>query len=422
MASQKKIKTSKKDIIKEIKDKQLPVIICGAGIVGKTLLSICKDEGIAVECFCDSSQKVAGSNFCGLEVIYTPDLKTKYQDAIFLISVAAIKDVVGLLHDLGFSDWYAGGLLLKDLDVSQSRLKTAAIDYPKFAIESCILCHDGYLNTDKLFLRSIDLIITERCSLRCQNCSNLAQYYENPKDCDTEMLLKSIDVFCNIFDEVMEFRLIGGDIFMNQEWPVIVKRLIKEPKVKRVVLYTNGTLIPNQKHTPLLKDDKVLVVISDYGSLSRNLARLKQMFEQNKIAYHVLEVGEWLDCAAIKSRHRSPDQNKQIYKICCAKNMATLSDGKLFRCPYAANAARLQAVPDYKNDYIDLFQESLDSASIGKTKNKVRDYLLNKDYLETCDFCNGRPLSGPEVPPAVQVAKPLPYHKYLVKGQKSNNP
>jgi len=95
--------------------------------------------------------------------------------------------------------------------------------------------------------------------------------------------------------------------------------------------------------------------------------------------------------------------------------MVTLSDGKLFRCPYAANAARLSAVPDYKNDYIDLFQESLDVASIQETENKVRDYILHKDYLETCDYCNGRPLSGHEVQPAIQADKPLVYHKYVGK-------
>lgn len=409
----------KKDIINEIKNKQLPVIIYGADIVGEVLLSLCKKEGIAVECFCDSSKKAAQSRFCDKEIIYGPDLKKKYKDAIFIISVAAIKDVVDFLHELGFSNWYAGGLLLKDLDVSQSQLESA-IDYTKFAIESCILCHDGYLNPNQIFFRSIDFIITERCSLKCRDCSNLTQYYEDPKDCDTDMLLKSIDVFCAVVDKVMEFRIIGGDVFMNPKWPIIVKKLTDELKAKRIVLYTNGTIIPNEKDMPVLKNDKVLIVISDYGSLSRNLVGLKQMFEKNKIAYHILEVNEWLDCAAIMPHNRSIDENKEIFKKCCAKNMPTLSDGKLFRCPYAANAARLQAVPDFKNDYIDLFQESLGAESINQTKNKVRDYILNKDYLKICDFCNGRPLSGPEIQPAVQeiqsvvqTNKPLPYRKYV---------
>lgn len=408
------------DIISEIKNQQLPVIICGAGIVGETLLSACKNEGIEVECFCDSSVKVAQSSFCGMEVIYTPDLKARYTDAVFLISVAAIKDVVDLLHNVGFSNWYAGGSLLRDLDISQSQPE-ALLNYTKFAIENCILCHDGYLNPDQLFLRSIDLVITERCSLRCRDCSNLMQYYESPRDCNIDMLLKSIDVFCAVINEVMDFRVIGGDAFMNKQWPVIVKRLTDEPKAKRIVLYTNGTIVPSRKHLSHLQNYKVLVIVTDYGILSRKLAELKQMFEENKIAYHVLTVSEWLDCSAITQHSRSIDKNREIYKFCCAKNMPTLSDGKLFRCPYAANAARLTAVPDYKDDYIDLFQEPLDAASICATKNKVRDYLLHKDYLKTCDYCNGRPLSGSEIQPAVkeirpavQANKPLPYHKYVM--------
>lgn len=137
------------------------------------------------------------------------------------------------------------------------------------------------------------------------------------------------------------------------------------------------------------------------------------MFEQNKIAYHILEVEEWLDCAAIRPHHRSVDQNKEIFKKCCAKNMPTLSDGKLFRCPYTANTFRLSAVPDSKTDYIDLFQEPLDVKNIRETNNKIRSFILHKNYLETCDYCNGRPLSGSEIQPAIQTDKSLPYRRYV---------
>lgn len=400
------------NVFDEIRSKKVPVVIAGAGIVGKILLDICEANGIKVECFCDSSIKVARSNFFyGREVIYTPDLKSKYQDAAVLISVAAIKDVVDLLTSLGFSNWYAGGTLLKDFDVSQDSAD-ASLDYAKFAVENCILCHDGYLYLDKLFLRSIDVIITEKCSLRCRDCSNLMQYYENPRDCDSEMLLKSIDAFCAIVDEVMDFRVIGGEPFMNKEWHAITKRLIDEPKGRRVVIYTNGTIIPNRKHIPLLQNEKTLVIISDYGVLSRNLTGLQKVLEENKVAHHVLKIDKWLDCSAICPHNRGVDGNKEIFRLCCAKNMATLSDGKLFRCPYAANAFRLSAVPDSKDDYIDIFQEPIDAESMPATKEKVRRYLLHKEYLEICDYCNGRPLAGVETRPAEQTDKPLAYRKY----------
>ena len=302
------------NLFSEIRNKKLPVVIAGAGIVGKVLLSLCRAEGIDVECFCDNSKKVVGSEFCGLKIIYTPDLKAKYKDAVILISVASIKDVVDLLENFGFSNWYAGGLFLKDFNIFQNSVD-ASIDYVKFVVENCILCHDGYLHPDKLFLRSIDIIITERCSLKCKDCSNLMQYYKNPKNCDTGMLLKSLDIFCAIVDEVMDFRIIGGEPFMNKEWHVIAKRLIDEPRAKRVVIYTNGTIIPRKEHLELLKNKKVLIMVSDYGALLKNLVGLKKMLEENKIAHYVLKIIEWLSCSAIAQHNRGPEGNKEIFKL-----------------------------------------------------------------------------------------------------------
>ena len=402
----------KDEIINEIKESKLPIIIAGAGIVGKKILKLCQEHNITVECFCDNSIKVAESDFCGLKVILTSTLKKSYAAATIIISVAAIKDVVDLLKNIGFPNWHAGGELLKDLPLNQNN-PDGAINYEQFAIDSCIRCHNGYINPDKLFFRSIDIIITERCSLRCKDCSNLMQYYNNPQHCDSKMLLKAIDSFCTIADEVMEFRIIGGEAFLNKEWPLIIKRLIDEKKAKRIVLYTNGTLLPPKKHLPSLQNDKILIVISDYGPLSKKLETLKNLLTEHAIAYHVLEVDEWLDCSAITPHQRTSAQNREIFTNCCAKNMLTLSDGKLFRCPYAANASRLMAVPNYKDDYIDLLNKPLTTEKqISETKSLVRNYIFDKDFLKICDYCNGRPLAGNEIAPTVQTDTPLPYTKY----------
>ncbi len=402
---------TKLEMIQALKNTDRPIVICGAGIIGERLLDICRAEEISITCFCDGSIKTSGNKCCGLEIIHTPSLHTRFDDAVCLISAVAIKDVVEMLQEQGFNDWYAGGVLLKDIDITQDN-PDASLDYLKFAIDNCILCHDGYLHPDKLFLRSIDLIITERCSLRCRDCSNLMQYYEHPVNCDSEMLLRSIDRFCDIIDEVMDFRIIGGETFMNREWHIPTAHLIDNPKARRIVLYTNATILPDPKYTELLQHEKVLIIATDYGAhLSRKLPEFRQYMEENHIRHNILKMTEWLDCSAIGQHNRTEEQNQEIFKLCCAKNMATLSDGKLFRCPYAANAFRLQAVPDCPKDYVDIFS---DHTSL-ELKTKMKDYLESKDYLSICDYCNGRPLSGVEVEPAIQAEQPLPYKKILVE-------
>lgn len=70
------------------------------------------------------------------------------------------------------------------------------------------------------------------------------------------------------------------------------------------------------------------------------------------------------------------------------------------------------AVPDFENDYIDFFQEPLEDINIYEMKKKIRKFLLEKDFLETCDYCNGRPYDAAlEISPAIQTNKPLEYEQ-----------
>ncbi|MDI6839395.1 MAG: radical SAM protein [bacterium] len=349
---------------------------------------------------------------CNIEVIHTQNLKKKYKDAIFLISAADIKDVVEQLHVLGYSRWYDSNLLLRDFDIYKYRF-SAPTDFVEYAVSTCLLCHDSYLTSDKLFLRSVDIIITERCSLKCRDCSNLMQYYKKPKDCDIKELMQTIDMFCAIIDEVNEFRVIGGEPFMNKESHLIIKRLIDEPKVHKLVIYTNGTIVPREHQIEYLKNNKVLVLIPDYGILSRKINDLTQILLQNKITFYAEKARWWTDCAEILRHYRNIEQQKEIFKNCCAKNTITLSNGRLYRCPFAANANRILAVPDFKNDYIDLFQEPIETINICEMKKKIRMFLLEKDFLEVCDYCNGRSFGALEIQPAIQIAKPLEYEQYF---------
>ena len=298
--------------------------------------------------------------------------------------------------------------MLKDFDVSKHQF-SAPNNFVEYAVDTCILCHNSYLNPDKLFLRSVDIIITERCSLKCKDCSNLIQYYSKPTDCNSEGLGKSLDSFLSIVDEVNEFRVIGGEPFMNKDFDSTIKRLVDEPKVKKIVIYTNGTIIPKEDKMDCLKNDKILLFITDYGVLSRNLEALTQKLSDNDISFYVQKANGWTDCSKISKHYRNIQQQKEIFRNCCAKNTFSLLEGKLYRCPFSANANKLRAVPNFKEDYINILDESID---VMEMKNKIREFLLEKKFLEVCDYCNGRSFGDPEIEPAIQIKKPLEYKRY----------
>ena len=37
----------------------------------------------------------------------------------------------------------------------------------EFAVASTIQCHDGYLDSSKVFMRSVDIVVTEKCTMKC---------------------------------------------------------------------------------------------------------------------------------------------------------------------------------------------------------------------------------------------------------------
>ena len=60
-------------------------------------------------------------------------------------------------------------------------------------------------------------------------------------------------------------------------------------------------------------------------------------------------------------------------------------NGKLYTCPFLANAANLKSIPDNKADYVDLFSDDKN------LKNKIKRLVKMENFFPGCDFCSGRP-------------------------------
>ena len=380
----------------------LPVIIFGVGTVGEAVFHACHEAGITVTAFCDNNANLAREVRCGLEIIPARDLKRRFPEADFIISAADIADVVRQLGEMGYSNWRPCTGLLRNFDIYPYTYQKPP-EFVAHTVAAALLCQDSYTTPDKLFLRCVDLMITEKCSMKCKDCANLMQFYEAPVSDDTAEIIRSIERFCSIVDEVNEMRVLGGEAFMNKEAHIIVRRLIDEPKVKKIVVYSNATIVPTEDQMATMRSGKVLFFITDYGSLSRNRDRLLRELESNHIAYVSSRPANWTDCGHISPHNRTEEERKQIFKTCCVKNIFTISGNLLFHCPFSANAFRLRGVPDFKGDYVDFSRSGV--------KDEVREFVRSKEYIDSCDFCNGRSYGAPEIVPGIQTLVPLKYEK-----------
>lgn len=394
------------DLIKKIESDSSSVVLYGAGILGGFSAHALKARGMKVDYFCDGDVKKQGEFYHGIKVISPKELVAFSPSTHIFLCNNYFDLIVPQLEKMNFKNIYNCIELLECADFS-------SVDFgmPQFAIKRQIelhrsSCAAAYANDESLHLKYVDIIITERCSLKCKDCSNLMQYYTQPKNCDLEILFKSVDKLMECVDSLYEFRVIGGEPFMNSELHEVIKRLVTYKSAASVVIYTNGTIIPFGENLTCLKDKKVALEITNYGDISRNFDKIAELFKANGIQFTANDVAGslWDDCAVIKYDKRIENQLAEMFKNCCANDIISLLHGKLYRCPISAHATNLGAIPFAGDDIIEL----VDNAPINILKKNIIKFYKDKNYLLACQYCKGRTQGGGKVRPAVQIKHPLP--------------
>lgn len=367
--------------------------IFGAAVIGRITLRAARALGMDIACFADSF--ITG-DVMGLPVVRPETL----ENATFYCTSPNIDDMVVQLKDAGFTDIRSCGEILRKVRLEDLEADSQySVEHQRYLVRTCLHQHENYAQPERLTVQSVDLIVTEKCSMKCKDCSNLMQFYEKPEDAEVPDMIRMVDELCREMDEIYEVRVIGGEPFMHREVHRVVEHLTAQPKIAKVSIFTNATILP--RDWAPFEHPKVRFFITEYDQ-SRKLNAMIAELEQRRIAYVSERANGWTDCSPLDKNNRGREANEALWKACCAKNLATLADGRLYRCPFAANAFKLRAVPDYKDDYLEL----------PAARGQIAAFLREKTMLETCDHCAGRSYDAPEIVPGIQVKKPLVYHKW----------
>tara|TARA_B100001059_G_scaffold97345_1_gene96620 strand:+ start:506 stop:1720 length:1215 start_codon:yes stop_codon:yes gene_type:complete len=384
------------------------VIVFGTGNLGTLALRGLEKKNIKLICFLDNNKNNQNKKFKNYEVISPYDLKLKKYNFPILICSLNFRYFKRQLKSLGVSDFYDSDFLFDKLDLdnsdtawSQERCKVE-LDLYNYSVKSV-------REKEKLNLNSLDLVLTEKCSLKCKDCSNLMQYYAKPVDEDFDNLVKSLDQFMNSVDYVQELRIIGGEPFMYKRIDEVIKKIKNYKNFGRLVVYTNGTIVPKIDKISSFKADNVVFKISNYGEISRNVIKLEKFLSENNINFITERVTRWQDCAKIEKYERDLSLTKEIFGNCCVNDALTLLHGKLYLCPYSAHAENLHAIPETKEDSINLLKNNNNS----EIKKQIKSLVFDKEYLEACNWCNGRDYNVAQVDAAIQTKNPLEFKKIV---------
>lgn len=391
------------DFEKRIKDKG--ALIYGTTSCGEALLQMCMEKGVRVIGYCDDRDSKVGHTFKGIAITHMDPFLETYDGIPILIGIIAADVIVPKLKSKGVNadNIFLCDELLKDADY-RSYTYSRGQAYGIMEVENAIRSHKAFSESG-FFINNLDFVITEKCSLRCRECSNLMQYYRHPQNYDAETLLGNLRDFLVYVPALNEVRILGGEPFIHPQIDEIVQGAVAEQKIGKVSILSNATIFPSEKVWDALENDKVLLEFTDYGEkLSRNLTRILSEADKRRIQYTCVKAVGWQSCSRISDYRRDPDQLAEVFSNCCAKRLYTLLGENIYCCPFMAHADNLGA---FKVEEDERFPIKKYKNDICAGQQEMRRALLERVFFRGCNYCLGRPFDGPMIPPAVQTKEIL---------------
>ena len=277
------------------------------------------------------------------------------------------------------------------------------------------LSNFSILNQEKrnssLAIKTFDIPVTERCTLRCENCCDLMQYYQHPVDADVLEIKRDFDAFMANVDFVDYVHVFGGEPFLYDKLCDVLDYIYHQSpnanKIGLIEIVTNGTIVPNIKIIESILRNNVRVLISNYGKLSRRIGELVKILSAYNVAYEVLNIKFWSNIQQFTHLHAQTHEQKFKDKICIV-GCKFLKKGKFYLCSFLPEGENLNLFPHDPENSLGIYGTEF-------SKEKLSVYLSKNAKLPGCSWCSGASLEQMEnnlIPAAIQTGKPIEYKRF----------
>ncbi len=369
------------------------IIVYGAGRFGELAFFGLKELGVTPSFFVD--RKLSGGSFLGVNVINPEDLRSHPDAAVLIASVSYFREMLGYLKSIGHVHIFDISELI-NLDYDDSVLSEYARNEKNgFNNYLDVIEH---VSGDELVINHVDLVITECCTLKCRDCSNLMPFFNDPEIYDIEDVSICFDRFLHSIDCLLELRILGGEPFIHPGLGALIDRYAHHEKIRHIRVCTNSTVIPRDDVLRSLRNDSVSVHLSDYGTPRSRVEELVGIFRSRGIDYTVQVYDNWFDLGGIEKRGYDTDTLKALYDNCYMSRCLSFYRGRLYTCPRNGHGDRLGlfAVPDH--EYVDFNGMKSDDQ-----RAHIIALLENLSYVTACDYCDGACPGSKQVHAAIQI-------------------
>jgi len=246
-----------------------------------------------------------------------------------------------------------------------------------------------FIHKQKVHIFQTDVLVTEKCNLACSFCNMFIPHYELPKHRDTQIILNDIDSYFNLVDYVSIFHLVGGEPFLHPNIKDIIEYILEKysDKIDKFIITTNGTVLPKEEILEVLKNNNVILSVSNYSNklekLKSKVDRVLGTYQEKNINHYVRNNIEWYDFGDLRIKNNMSEEELINHFDSCTAPFRGLNDGKFYYCHLNTSAVLTKLFPLNDNDYVnlsDVSSENLIKFDLGFTE---------LGYITFCDNCNG---------------------------------
>jgi len=396
------------------------IFLWGAGRIGSVVAHVLKQKGIGIIGFVDAKPSFWGKTFCNYNVISPEKFYSLHSSCVVIITTQLRKEIMPELISHGIKGFDAWSLLLEfdwdGYDFMNHSYMTRMVDYYLRTLKRDLDLENSY------FVDTLIVKITNKCTLRCENCASFTPYVNAPCDFDFD---NTVEDSLLVMDAIGDFRnlsLFGGEPFANKELASYINTFCKMPNFEVIDIITNGTLLPSEDLLDSMKlDSRIYVRISDYGKISRNKDELADMLQANDIKHEVIDYKIWYKRSDIRAFFESDEDLKLKYTSCMNGSHPCISNGKLYLCKVAVTLCDIGIFPKSDTNFLDL--KTLKGISKDEQNIKIREYIskmYSDEYMDACRYCSGKVSANALdvlVPPAIQAKGKLTLAPISVQGK-----
>jgi len=231
----------------------------------------------------------------------------------------------------------------------------------------------------------------------------MVPYFHDPVHYDADKIIQSLhNLFSTGIIQFQELSILGGETLLYPDLARVIEFALNIKQVQRISIVTNGTLLPDSKLLPMMRNPRFFVRISDYGTLSIRKDALIALLKENGIRYELDNYSEWYENRHPVTAFCNEEEAAAKYRECRNILYFSLREGRLFRCCKASGLTALGIGEANSDNSINC----MDPENLQDRLEQGLQHFDECDHLDVCHRCSGLPHTHPDkmVPPAQQAS------------------